>query len=445
MKYRNCSNMTTIKRICAGMVMLLLVADVSAAGFPEKDPYPLFFLQRNLSKILVNDNFSPPVASRNYVYPHIAAYYILNRETPGGKLYDSIRHFPAGDMPVPTGNYSPSLAASFAFFEVAKTMVYTRQPFVDSFLVLLNWYKIKGIDEITFRNSENAGKQVALKIIDWMNQDRFIETRKMSKYVLLKSPGKWQITSPGYFPAVEPHWGEIRPMILQKPYGFENILPVPFDTSVNSRFYKEAMTVYSTGNNLTVDQKLVASFWDCNPFAVHPTGHINTIIKKISPGGHWMNIAGIACAEEKYDIGKTSKVFTLCALAVFDAFIYTWDLKYEYSYLRPETFIEQTGIDGNWQPYIQSPPFPEFPSGHAVISNAAAGVLTALFGKDFGFTDNTETEFGLPERHFSSFQVAADEATISRLYGGIHFLFSCNTGKEMGKMLASDILARLHR
>jgi len=442
MKRRNYLNTIINKKLFCFIFISVMASGISAAVTVEEDPYPLLFLQRNLSRILVNDNIAPPLAARDYVYPQIAAYFILTLDQPGKKIYQSIRNFPSVDLSLMPKNYPHSLAASYAFFEVAKNMIYTRQPFIDSFAVLKDWYKEKGMDAASFESARQAGERIASAIVDWMNEDQFEETRRMNKYVLLKTPGKWQITPPGYFPAVEPHWGEIRTMFMQKPFS-EILLPVPFDTAANSGFYKEASNVYSTGVHLTEDQKLIASFWDCNPFALHPTGHINSIVKKISPGGHWMSIAGIACRSRQFNLEKTSEAYTLCAITLFDAFIYTWDIKYRYNYLRPETYIEQTGIDAGWQPYIQSPPFPEFPSGHAVISNAAAVVLTSIFGSDFVFTDNTETEFGLDERTFHSFQQAADEATISRVYGGIHFLFSCEIGQEMGKRIAKNILDKL--
>jgi membrane-associated phospholipid phosphatase len=442
MKHLNYLNIIINKRIGIGIIAFFLIQNLYATGNVEQNPYPLHYLQRNLSRVMVNDNISPPVASRNYLYPHLAAYYILTMGDQGKKLYDSIAHFPEINSKGFSKNYSQSLAASFAFFEVAKQLVYTKQPFVDSFAVLIDWYKLQNIDQNLFEDSQKMGEMVGAEIIKWMNKDRFVETRKMNKYVLLKSPGKWQITSPGYFPAVEPHWGELRPMLLRKS-AIKDILPLPYDTAIRSKFYQEAIKVYTTSKELTTEQMIIASFWDCNPFALHPTGHINHIVKKISPGGHWMNITAIACKQKEYTISKTSEAYSLLAITLFDAFIYTWGEKYEFNYLRPESYIEEIGIDANWQPYIQSPPFPEFPSGHAVVSNAAAGILTHLFGSNFIFTDDTEKEFGIPERTFHSFQIAADEATISRLYGGIHFLFSCETGKEMGKMISTEIVQKI--
>lgn len=447
MKHHNYLKPIISMRLSFFILFTFLLVQVNATNsktgaHDDNDPYPLNYLQKNLSRILVNDNISPPVASRNYVYPHLAAYYILTLDQKGKKVYDSILHFPKINTSNLPKKYSKSLAASYAFYEVALELVYTKKPFIESFVTLQEWYKQGIKEEDLFNESQKVGKLVASEIIKWMNKDLFIETRKMNKYVLLKAPGKWQITSPGYLPAVEPHWGEIRPMFL-KISQIQNILPIPYDTATSSLFYKEALKVYTTSKELSDEQKLIASFWDCNPFALHPLGHINNIVKKISPGGHWMNITAIACKQNEYTIQKTSAAYSLMAITLFDAFIYTWGQKYEYNYLRPETYIEEMGIEPFWQPFIQSPPFPEFPSGHAVVSNSAAGVLTYLFGNNYAFIDDTEKEFGIAERQFSSFQIAADEATISRLYGGIHFLFSCETGKQMGKNIASQIVNKV--
>ncbi len=407
----------------------------------EDDPYPLFFLQKNLTAILINDNISPPAAARDYVYPQLAAYYILSLQVSGKKIYDSIRHFPhirLGDKEV----YSRSLAAAYAFYEVARKIIYTEQPFVDSFPVLLDWYTKKGLTPSLFAPSKKMGEAVAEQIIQWMNGDGFIETRRMNKYVLQTAPGKWQPTAPGYFAAVEPHWGEIRPLFISTMNGLQRFSPKLFDTAVQSKYYQEAKKVYDIASNLTNEQKQIAAFWDCNPFALRTSGHVQQFVKKMSPGAHWLHIAEIACKKKQLGIKEASRVLALTAATIFDAFIQTWGMKYEFSSIRPETFIQQSGMDAGWQPFIQCPPFPEFPSGHAVISSASASVLTNFFGAGFQYTDDTETFFGLPIRNFRSFKEAAAEASISRVYGGIHYPSSCITGERIGEKVAYLILQK---
>ena len=87
-------------------------------------------------------------------------------------------------------------------------------------------------------------------------------------------------------------------------------------------------------------------------------------------------------------------------------------------------------------PLLQTPPFPEYTSGHSVVSTASASILTNLFGGSFAFTDSIELEFGLPARRFQSFAQAAEEAAISRFYGGIHYMPAIVNGQTEGKKLA---------
>jgi hypothetical protein len=200
--------------------------------------------------------------------------------------------------------------------------------------------------------------------------------------------------------------------------------------------------VYETSTKLSVEQRAIAAFWDCNPFAVQYSGHMAVGIKKISPGGHWMGITGIASQQSSASINKTVLAYTLVALTLHDAFISCWDEKYRSERIRPETAINKY-LDPAWRPLLQTPPFPEFTSGHSVISTASAAMLTFLFGENFGFTDTSEVYFGLPARAFTSFSQAANEAAISRLYGGIHYRDSIEKGQEQGQSIATYIIGKI--
>jgi hypothetical protein len=182
-------------------------------------------------------------------------------------------------------------------------------------------------------------------------------------------------------------------------------------------------------------------FWDCNPFALQQVGHLEFGIKKISPGGHWMGITGIACRKQKLSMAKTAYTHALVSVAMADAFIACWNEKYKYNRVRPVTAIHKL-IDRSWTPLLQTPPFPEYTSGHSVISAAASIVLTHIFGDNFSFTDDTEEEFGLPQRKFDSFIGAAKEAAISRLYGGIHFRDAIENGAKEGAQIGNFVISR---
>ena len=419
---------------------ILIFSRNNCIGQTEDDPFPLFFLQNNLTRVLVNDNISPPVASRNYVYPNLASNYILSKEGSHRNIFSKIDYFPKLIISEKS-KYSKSLAASFAFYTIARKLIYTEKPFTDSFKVLLNWYK-KYIDISLFKSSKLVGIGIAKQVINWMSKDNFLESRKMNKYILIKSPDKWQPTPPGYFAAVEPHWGILRTLATSKIKDLDKKHSVQYDTSIQSEYNKEAKEVYIIHQNLTDEQKQIADFWDCNPFALNNSGHIQTFIKKISPGAHWLNIAIIACKQNHLNLENTSNVITLCAISIYDSFIHTWKLKYKYNNVRPETYIQNIGMSEVWKPYIQCPPFPEFPSGHAVISNAAAIILTHYFGENYNFRDDSEVLFGQKIRIFNSFKEAALEASISRVYGGIHFRSSCNIGNEIGTRIGNFILSK---
>jgi len=161
-------------------------------------------------------------------------------------------------------------------------------------------------------------------------------------------------------------------------------------------------------------------------------GHVMFATKKISPGGHWMNITRVASNQVKATVAQATEAYVLVSLSLADGFISCWDEKYRSKLIRPETYINQS-IDENWVPLLQTPPFPEYPSGHSVISGAAAVALTKLLGDNFAFTDSTEVEFGMPPRSFKSFIQASEEAAVSRMYGGIHYTRACEVGKVEGR------------
>ena len=219
---------------------------------------------------------------------------------------------------------------------------------------------------------------------------------------------------------------------------------VHFSTDTTSAFYRLAKEVYvvskDTGTQ-SVYERTIAGFWDCNPFAVTTSGHMAIGLKKISPGGHWMDIAGIAAGVAKLDFDHTVFLQTAVAVTLMDAFICCWDEKYKSNRIRPESYINRY-IDAKWQPYLQTPPFPEYTSGHSVVSTASAEVLTYLLG-ELDYRDNSEELFDIQPQTFHSFRSAAEEAAISRLYGGIHYRDAVVNGQVQGKAVGEFVVEKL--
>ena len=194
--------------------------------------------------------------------------------------------------------------------------------------------------------------------------------------------------------------------------------------------------------NITEEQRAIASFWDCNPFAMNVRGHVMFATKKISPGGHWINITRAVCEQKKTTMVQSAEAYARVSLSLVDGFISCWDEKYRSRVIRPETYINQY-ISEDWVPVLQTPPFPEYTSGHSVISSSAAVALTKLFGDNYTFTDSTEVEFGMGARKFTSFYQAAEEAGISRMYGGIHYRPAFEVGGRQGRALGEWIASRI--
>lgn len=241
---------------------------------------------------------------------------------------------------------------------------------------------------------------------------------------------------------LEPHWMMLRPFAMDSASQFKPLPPHPYDMREGSAFHQQMMEVYEIGRNLTDEQREIASFWDCNPYALEARGHFMFASKKISPGGHWMGITALAARTSGADLMRSAKAYARVSAAVADGFISVWDEKYRSVLVRPETVIRKE-IDRSWRPVLQTPPFPEYTSGHSVISAAAAEVLTDLFGENFAFDDDVEVVYGLPVRLFGSFREAAEEAAVSRLYGGIHYRMAAENGLVQGRAVGQHLLERV--
>jgi hypothetical protein len=335
--------------------------------------------------------------------------------------------------------YDWLIAGTTAFYKTAYALVFSKDMFGQGFdSIQMEIYKM-AIPKDIYTRSVKFGEEVARAILEWAKEDKYGYTRTLPRFTPGKEVGLWQQTAPDYMEAVEPYWNRIRPMVLQKPDQF--LLPSP--SRYNSpEFVTEVREVYETSTHLTREQAAISDFWDCNPFATQTIGHLMYSIKKMSPGGHWIGITGVAVRKRRQELVQSLYSYSLVSIAIFDAIIACWDEKYRSNYIRPITAI-QLSLSQTWNPRLQTPPFPEYPSGHSVISNAAAVVLTHLYGDQFNYTDDTEKPYGLPQRSFKSFFDAASEAAISRLYGGIHFRRAIENGRLMGRLVGDYIIGKL--
>ncbi len=404
------------------------------------------FLHRSVKKvtdIIVHDIYSPPVASRIYAYTTIAAY---EAAIPSSENYQSLAGQLQGLTVMTTRDsgrsYCHSLASVNALLLVAQSMIISEEKITAFREAILAEFRLTGMPDSTFRNSVAFGQKIASEVLAWAAQDRYKQTRSLAKYAVLNDAGSWKPTPPAYMKAIEPSWGKLRTFLIDSLELFKPVPPTPFSADTNSRFYKEAKEVEIAGSQLTAEQIEIANFWDCNPFKMNVNGHVMFATKKISPGGHWINITALVCKQSGRNFIQAAEAYAAVSIVLADGFISCWEEKFRSKVIRPETYINQY-ISQSWMPLLQTPPFPEYTSGHSVISAAAAVVLSKLFGDDFSFADSTEVEFGIPVRHFKSFKHAADEAAISRFYGGIHYMPSIVNGMTEGDKLGRYVAERL--
>lgn len=389
-----------------------------------------------LTDVIVYDIFTPPVASRIYAYSNLAWYEALRwKDSKSTSITGRLKGFDPIPQPPKEKKIDYTLAAAKSFFTVAKALTFSKDSLAGTEKNILKEFENATDDEV-YKNSVTFGDAIAAVILKRAGGDNYKMTRGMPKYSVFKEPGKWQQTPPDYADAVEPNWRLIKPMLLDSAAQFKPLPPPPYDLNKNSQYYKELMEVYDTCKQLTSLQDTIAHYWDDNPFVTEHAGHLMFANKKTTPGGHWMGIISILCRQLKTDDIKTAKVFALASCVIFDGFISCWDEKYRSRMVRPVTVIREH-IESTWTSLLQTPPFPEYTSGHSVITSAAATVLIQQLGDNIAFTDTTEMEYLGLQRSFNSIRQAADEVAISRLYGGIHYRSAIEEGKKQGQAVGS--------
>lgn len=228
--------------------------------------------------------------------------------------------------------------------------------------------------------------------------------------------------------ATEPYWGEVRPFVLPRWDSCAVPDPPTYATDGASDLFMNAKTVHATRDSLTAEQRTIALYWADN------AGESGT------PVGHWLSIAAQLVGERQMPSGEAARMVLATAISQADAFIAAWGYKYRFNLIRPRTYIRRV-IDPAWEPLIPTPPFPEHPAGHSTQSAAAAATISAFVG-DTPFEDSTSISLGHAVRHFPTIRAAADEAGLSRIYGGIHFPSGDLAGRVLGACIGAAVVDR---
>jgi PAP2 superfamily len=286
--------------------------------------------------------------------------------------------------------------------------------------------RVVGVPAGVVSESVEHGTDLGRDLVAWAATDGYLES--LRPYLPPVGEALWRPSPPNFGVAIGPYFSEVRPMLLTSNDEVAPVAPVPYSPDEGSAFWEQANATYQTGLALTQAQRLTAMFWRDNP---HTSG---------LPSGHWMQIVRQFCVQQDLSLTRSVEAYARLGVVLHDAFLNCWTWKYRYNLIRPVDYVHDH-IDPNWQTWVATPPFPEYTSGHSVASAAASTVLTDLLG-EVAFTDvNTIPDWGT--RSFANFREAAEEAAISRQYGGIHYPMAIQFGLDQGDAIAALHIARL--
>ncbi len=436
--------MKIIRRF-AGMILLLLMAGFVQPAFAaaQPDSRQPEVVVRTWYKLVLElvrhtPTYSPPVASRSFAYLGVTAFEALATGDDTLKsLAGQLNALQPGPQREAGKTYDDALvvdaAMAFAVQNFFSNTGPTGQRALKAMQAKMRERAVSGLPDDVISRSEAHGRAVGEHILSWSKEDGGAVIENMGfplKYTLTEGPAHWVPTSlvaQQQLPLL-PNWGKNRTFAM--PNGATCGLPAPLEYSEdkNSTFYKDAFEVYTAVKDLTPEHRVIARFWSDDPM-LSPT-----------PPGHWISIALQVLEHEKAGPEQTADVLARLGVVLADSFIGCWDAKFRYDLVRPLTYIRRV-IDPKWEAILNTPPFPEYPSGHSTQSGAAADVLTNLFGDNFAFEDATHAADGLKPRPFPNFWAAAEEAGISRLYGGIHFRAAIERGLDQGRCIAGYVNA----
>jgi hypothetical protein len=428
---------------CIILILFILGLGINSCRKPDPvlDNHDVSKVIGQMTAVMIHDVTNPPLAARFFAYSCLSGYQIVQQEDSRIKdLKGVLNGYNQVEMPKMVKGCDYRLSAMLAMLETASKLQPSGSLLLRYRDAVLDSCAQVGFSRAAIDSSMRYAQLVSASILKYAKADRYNLISNRPRYKLKNTPGSWKLTPPAYIVPVEPYFNTIRPLTLDSAAQFLPGPPIPFSADKRSAFYKFLLLSYEkSGDALSQSEKQTANFWDCNPFAVQSEGHMLIGLKKISPGAHWMGITNIACRTAHLSFSRTLEINTRVAIGLLDAFVCCWDAKYRTNRIRPETAIREF-IDPNWKPFLQTPPFPEYLSGHSVISAASAVILEQYFGKKFPFTDDVEVPFGIPPRHFNSFGQAAREAAVSRFWGGIHFMDAIEKGLQQGDRVGKWVL-----
>jgi hypothetical protein len=431
------------KKVCCYTLLLLMMcipytfAQTDASSILTADHEPTIAVEwmDTLYRIVESEALSAPAAARVYGYSGVVLYEaVVNGMPENFSLAGQVQGLPL--MPIPDEGTIldwPSVANATLATVTPSLFI---DPMESTLTAITGAYaemvalRETEVDATILEESLAYGELLGNELVEWILDDGYAEA-VAKEYVLPEGgPAHYVLTNPDIAP-IEPYWGTLRPLAMFYPEVCNLPLDMSFSDDPDSTFYAQALEVKNVADNRTEEQEEIARFWVDTPGI---TG---------APSGHWVSIENQLVEQLDMNLQQAAGMYVQVNMALSDAFISAWVLKYEVMLVRPETYI-QTYIQRNWQTYVSTPAFPEYPSGHSVVSGAASEVLTHLLGQ-VAFTDRTHLIYDHEplQRSFRSFEHAEQEAAFSRMYGGIHYRVGIENGVRQGRCVGQQVIANI--
>jgi hypothetical protein len=387
-----------------------------------------------LKLIIETPGHTPPVAARSFAYTGITLYEALQGEKANHhSLVGQLNGLSSMPQRAFGNSYLAPVTANAALARIIKDLFQNASAKnlnkMDSLEAANDNLYFGKISQVIANRSRDYGHAVADAVFNWSLTDggnRAYSNNFPTDYIPPAGLDKWLPTPPLYQTAMLPYWGNNRPMLLSDRTGaIDPPSPPAFSTVPGSAFYNAADEVYNTRLHLSSEQNTIALYWNDGSGSFFPPGHnIAITLQMIRNRG--------------LNLEQAASLLAKVGIALSDAAIVCWRAKYIWNLLRPVTFIQKY-IDPSWKPLIGTPPFPTYTSGHSTFSGATAAILTAELGTEISFTDSSRIAYGFLPRSFRNFHEYAQEAAMSRLYGGIHYRFDNENGFSCGQSIAMNV------
>lgn len=412
----------------------------TSSAMPERTVATAWF-DLYLYLIQQTEGFTPPVAARALGYAGVTLYEAVAPGLPNHRsLVGQLHELTALPQPDAAQPYHWPAVANSALATLAHELFFNATRDNRALIgglhdqLLLTWQT--DVDEPTLTRSAAHGEALAETIYRWSMSDGGHKgqlTNVPLDFLPATGVGLWRPTPPKFQQIpMQPYWADNRPFILA-PGSCEPPPPPDYSEAQDSLFYQQALEVYQTVRNLTPAQRTIALYWADDPG------------RTMTPPGHSIALATQVLQEQNASLALAAETYAKVGMVVADAFIGCWQTKFKYNLVRPLTYIQQV-LDPTWNnpqltDPVTTPPFPEYTSGHSVQSSATAVILTSLFGEGYPITDHTQDKRGFLPRSYTSFDALAEEAAISRLYGGIHYRAAIEAGLAQGRCIGQQVLA----